>query len=140
MKIADFSDLRALVTYGFRGEALNALCGLSELEIETRRGSDTVGRRFTFDLVGAVRTSAPLAMNPGTTVVAKNLFHPLPVRRNLYKKGNRKKEELKKVEYFCKAYAIVRYAKLVERAPFIGVNCRILSGLHCESACGTTRV
>lgn len=107
-KIADFSDLRSLATYGFRGEALNALCGLSEVEIETKRRSDPVGRKFTFDASGAVKTSAPLAMNPGTTVVAKNMFHNLPVRRNLYKKGNRKKEELKRVEYFCKAYGIVR--------------------------------
>ena len=107
-KIADFSDLRALATYGFRGEALNALCGLSEVEIETKRRSDSVGRKFTFGAPGGVKTSEPLAMNAGTTIVAKNVFHNLPVRRNLYKKGNRKKEELKRVEYFCKAYGIVR--------------------------------
>ena len=64
-KIADFSDLRALATYGFRGEALNALCGLSEVEIETKRRTDSVGRKFTFDASGGVKTSAPLAMNPG---------------------------------------------------------------------------
>jgi DNA mismatch repair protein PMS1 len=36
-KISDFSDLNRLETYGFRGEALSAICSLANIEIETKR-------------------------------------------------------------------------------------------------------
>jgi DNA mismatch repair ATPase MutL len=54
-----------------------------------------------------VTASTALAMNTGTTIVAKNLFHNIPVRRNLYKKGSKKNDDLKKVEYLCRAYAVI---------------------------------
>ncbi len=107
-KIVDFADLRRLTTYGFRGEALNALCGLAHVEIETRRECDKVGKKFVVDSSAAVVTAASVAMRPGMTVTARNLFHTVPVRRNMYKKGGRKSDELKKVEGLCRAFAIVR--------------------------------
>jgi DNA mismatch repair ATPase MutL len=66
-----------------------------------------VGRKFTFNSAGDVTASTALAMNTGTTIVAKNLFHNIPVRRNLYKKGSKKNDDLKKVEYLCRAYAVI---------------------------------
>lgn len=39
--------------------------------------------------------------------MAKKIFSNLPVRRNLYKKGNKAKEDLKKIESLCRSYAII---------------------------------
>jgi DNA mismatch repair protein PMS2 len=43
-KLSDFSDLGSIASFGFRGEALNALCELSHrFNVTTRQAKDSVG-------------------------------------------------------------------------------------------------
>lgn len=46
-----------LKTYGFRGEALNALCRISDVVIMTRTNKDEVGRLYNMDNKGNIMTS-----------------------------------------------------------------------------------
>ncbi|XP_076884827.1 DNA mismatch repair protein PMS1-like [Bidens hawaiensis] len=60
-KLTDFPDLQSLTTFGFRGEALSALCNLGDLTVETRTQNEKVATHLTFDRSGLLtdeRTTA----------------------------------------------------------------------------------
>jgi len=79
-KIAVPSDLEAIATLGFRGEALASIAAVSRFAIASR----AAGRPHAWRLEvegGAVRPVAPAALAPGTTVTVEELFYNTPARR-----------------------------------------------------------
>lgn len=80
-KIKDYKNLQeSLQTFGFRGEALSCLCNIANVTIITKSKSASTGCKLTYKKDGTFsRTLA--ARDTGTTVILKNLFHSLPVRR-----------------------------------------------------------
>jgi len=106
-KLQDFCDLEKLQTYGFRGEALSSLCSVSKLSIITRTKKDLAATSFLFNTSGSVESAKTNAAKIGTEIVAENLFFNLPVRRNFYKSGSKKKEEIKRVEKLIHSFAII---------------------------------
>ncbi|XP_035223307.1 PMS1 protein homolog 1-like isoform X2 [Stegodyphus dumicola] len=97
-KITSHLDLDKVQTYGFRGEALAALCAVSDLVITTKRTDEDIGFIYTFNHNGEVINQKPCSCSQGTTVAAFNLFKNIPVRRQFYRSIKNKKEELKNVE------------------------------------------
>jgi DNA mismatch repair protein PMS2 len=84
-KIEQFEDLMNVSSYGFRGEALNSLCELSEsFVVTTRRESDPAATKLTFDRMGRLKGQSHASRGIGTTVSIENLFQSLPVRRAEY--------------------------------------------------------
>lgn len=52
-KLQQFEDLEQLHSFGFRGEALNALCELSgQFSVTTRQANQELGYQLTFDTLG----------------------------------------------------------------------------------------
>jgi len=85
-KIGDFDDISKLVTYGFRGEALNAISRLSELKITTKTAEDDHGWELSFD--NEFNLSSTKDVNKaeiGTDIYLQNLFRNLPVRYQEFK-------------------------------------------------------
>ena len=78
-----FADLQTLASFGFRGEALNSLCAVSELMVTTRTAGDVVGSRVTYNSSGQISSQMSIARAKGTTVALRELFKPLPVRRKV---------------------------------------------------------
>jgi DNA mismatch repair protein MutL len=79
-KIRSVSDLFAVRTLGFRGEALPSIASVSKMEITSRPGKDLAGHTFKIaggKFVSIEETGCP----PGTSVVVRDLFYNLPVRR-----------------------------------------------------------
>ena len=78
-KIRSAGDLVGVRSFGFRGEALPAICSVSQLEIETALadGAGTVVRAAG----GAVADIADTARRRGTTVGVGRLFFNAPARR-----------------------------------------------------------
>ena len=78
-KIRAASDLVGVRSFGFRGEALPAICSVSQLEIETALGdgAGTVVRAAG----GSVADVADTARRRGTTVGVARLFFNAPARR-----------------------------------------------------------
>ncbi|CAI9264222.1 unnamed protein product [Lactuca saligna] len=103
-KLADFSDLQSVTTFGFRGEALSALCYLGDLTVETRTKSEQVATHLTFGRSGLLTDEKKTARQVGTTVTVKKLFSNLPVRSKEFHRNIRK--EYGKLISLLNAYAL----------------------------------
>lgn len=86
-KLADFEGLQEVKTYGFRGEALNAICALSELQITTRFKDSQLGYRLVFGKDNQIVEKVPVSCEVGTIISIKNLFHSIPVRKIDFEKN-----------------------------------------------------
>lgn len=77
-KISRASDLVGIHSFGFRGEALPAICSVAQLQIETAPG-DGAGTRIEAS-GGAVIAVSDAARRRGTTVTVSSLFYNAPAR------------------------------------------------------------
>ncbi|XP_076346262.1 PMS1 protein homolog 1-like isoform X2 [Tachypleus tridentatus] len=107
-KISSYSDLDTLKTYGFRGEALGALCSVAEVTIITKTEEDELSFVYTLDHSGRILSSKPSPLGQGTTVAATRLFKNLPVRKQFYGSAKQKREEIKKIEDLVMAFSIMQ--------------------------------
>lgn len=78
-KIRDAADLVGVRSFGFRGEALPAICSVSHLIIETAPGDG--GGTVVRASAGAVQEVGEIARRRGTTISVSHLFHNAPARQ-----------------------------------------------------------
>ncbi|KIY71044.1 hypothetical protein CYLTODRAFT_441541, partial [Cylindrobasidium torrendii FP15055 ss-10] len=109
-KIADWSDLDNVTSFGFRGEALSALCAMCDQVTVTTKANETVGATLELDKTGKVKGKKRVARQRGTTILLSNLFSPLPVRRKDFERNA--KREYGKTLSLLQAYALVPCSKL----------------------------
>lgn len=84
-KIKNSSDLAAIGTLGFRGEALAAVSSVSKTEMFTKTADETFGVHYVIE--GGVECENSEAGCPdGTTVVVRDLFYNTPARMKFLKK------------------------------------------------------
>jgi DNA mismatch repair protein MutL len=79
-KISTADDLGAIVTLGFRGEALPSIASVSRFAITSRHVHEERAASVNVD-GGSVGELAPAAHPPGTTIEVRDLFFNLPARR-----------------------------------------------------------
>jgi DNA mismatch repair protein MutL len=77
-KIRTSADLTGVRTFGFRGEALPAICSVSRMEIETAR-ADGAGTMVS-SAGGAPSVTTETQRRRGTTVSVRDLFYNSPAR------------------------------------------------------------
>jgi len=83
-KLANDADLDAIVTLGFRGEALPAICAVTRFSVcSCPRGSDT--GTLVRGEGGTVSEKLLVAASAGTTVEAQDLFFNTPARLKFLK-------------------------------------------------------
>jgi DNA mismatch repair protein MutL len=82
-KIRDAADLRAIRTFGFRGEALAAIASVSHLELKART-SAADGVHLSV-IGGELVAARACAMAPGTRIEARDLFYNTPARLKFLK-------------------------------------------------------
>ena len=78
------SDLFAIETMGFRGEALSSIGAVSMLQIDTRREDQPEGWSLVVE-GGVQKPVVPRARAVGTTVEVRQLFFNTPARRKFLK-------------------------------------------------------
>ncbi len=83
-KLRSAEDLAAIMTLGFRGEALAAITAISEFRILTKRKEDEEGTLLA-GKYGAVDTVKPEGCPDGTTIICENLFAATPARLKFLK-------------------------------------------------------
>ena len=106
-KISEHKDLESLVTYGFRGEALAAVCAVGKLTVTTRTDADEVASVYTMDNSGEIADIKPSHMSQGTQVTVSQLFYNVPVRKQYFQTPRRKKDEILKVEDLLLSFGLI---------------------------------
>lgn len=83
-KIAQASDLFALSTMGFRGEALASIAAVAQVELRTRTPNDEVGTLI--EISGSKVERQEVVQCPvGSSFSVKNIFFNVPARRKFLK-------------------------------------------------------
>ena len=83
-KLKDASELMAIGTLGFRGEALSSIAAVAQVELITKTEDALTGVRYVIE--GAVEKEfQEVGVPKGTTILVKNLFFNTPVRRKFLK-------------------------------------------------------
>ncbi len=84
-KIKSASDLDAIGTLGFRGEAMASIAAVSKTELLTRTENEAIGTRI--EIAGGEEISFGEAGCPcGTTIVVRDIFFNTPARMKFLKK------------------------------------------------------
>ena len=84
-KIKDQTDLEAIMTLGFRGEALAAIASVSRLRIMSKQDGEEMGGLLEChggEIVSHMKTGCV----KGTTVIVEDLFYNVPARKKFLKK------------------------------------------------------
>ncbi len=101
-KISSLDDLQAIVSLGFRGEALPSVASVSRL-ILTTRSADTAWKVETND--GQIGEPVPAAHTAGTTVEVRDLFYNTPARRKFLRS---ERTEFRHIDKWIRRLALAR--------------------------------
>ena len=83
-KIREASDLFALRTMGFRGEALASIAAVAQIELKTRLESEELGTKLV--IAGSkFESQEAISCSKGSNFSVKNLFFNIPARRKFLK-------------------------------------------------------
>jgi DNA mismatch repair protein MutL len=104
-KIATLDDLEALISLGFRGEALPSIASVSRLLLSSRVAGEPHGWQVA-STGGDLGTPKPAARPVGTTVEVRDLFFNTPARRKFQRS---EKTELGHVDSVVRNLALARF-------------------------------
>lgn len=83
-KITSLDDLYSITSLGFRGEALSSVSHVARVEVMTKSGSSLSGLNASIE-EGSVVSKEIVGTPKGTTMIVRDLFYNLPVRKNFLK-------------------------------------------------------
>ena len=103
-KIASLDDLEAVVSLGFRGEALPSIASVARLSLCSRSRDDDTAWQVEADN-GAISDPRPAAHPVGTTVEVHDLFYNTPARRRFLRT---ERTEFGHIEKWVRRLALAR--------------------------------
>ncbi|CCH43072.1 DNA mismatch repair protein [Wickerhamomyces ciferrii] len=103
-KLSNFEDLDNVDTLGFRGEAINSLCSISNLKIITTK-TPPKAHAIEYLPSGEIHKKTICSRSKGTSIIITNLFNNLPVRRKDFQKNFKK--EFSKCLQNLYSYALI---------------------------------
>ena len=83
-KIKEASDLFALHTMGFRGEALASIAAVAQIDLKTRQEGDDLGTHLVIS-GSKFESQEVIPCQKGCNVSVKNIFFNIPARRKFLK-------------------------------------------------------
>ena len=84
-KIRTDTDLFALTTLGFRGEALASIASVSRLQLKTCDNENGLGQQIYAE-GGKIKNADEVGLPRGTDIEVRNLFFNLPARKKFLRK------------------------------------------------------
>lgn len=117
-KIREYSDLNnSLSTFGFRGEALSAICAMGDMTVSTRTPSCATASLLAYDRFGQLTSCVPAAREVGTTVSIRELFKRLPVRHKEFTRNAKAQvgASLRLIQSYAIAQPTVRFSVVAEK-------------------------
>ncbi|MBO5134779.1 MAG: DNA mismatch repair endonuclease MutL [Bacteroidaceae bacterium] len=83
-KISQASDLYALRTMGFRGEALPSIAAVAQIELKTRTAENELGIHLTIEN-SHIADQNVISCPVGANFIVNNIFYNVPARRKFLK-------------------------------------------------------
>ena len=83
-KISDEDDLYAIHSLGFRGEGLASIASVSWFNLSSRTTNSQYGSQIS-SVFGDIQDIKPSAINSGTVVEVKDIYHNIPARKKFLK-------------------------------------------------------
>ena len=83
-KLSNIDDLYNIISFGFRGEALASISSVSKVEVLTKTENSLSGLRGIVENEEVLQIT-PIGCPKGTTMIIKDLFYNIPVRRSFLK-------------------------------------------------------
>jgi len=117
-KIREYDDLsQNLSTFGFRGEALSAICAMGDMTISTKTAADSCASLIAYDRFGKLSSSSPAAREVGTTVSVRELFKRLPVRHKEFMRNAKSQVSatLRLIQSYAIAQPEIRFTVVAEK-------------------------
>jgi DNA mismatch repair protein MutL len=105
-KISNLDDLEAVVSLGFRGEALASISSVSRLTMTSNTGASNEAWQACSEGREMATTLSPAAHPQGTSVEVRDLFFNTPARRKFLRT---EKTEFSHIEEVMKRQALSRY-------------------------------
>ncbi len=109
-KLSDASDLDAIPTLGFRGEALPSIASVARISVVTRHAGEDSGTLLEIDegrITGRQRQGA----SHGTVMTVRQLFRNVPARRKFLRTAATETSHIQNmVTRYALAYPEVRFA------------------------------
>jgi len=121
-KIRTASDLEAIATLGFRGEALPSIASVSRFRLTTREHEAVAGSEIIVN-AGKIDIVREGGEAPGTQVEVRSLFYNLPARRKFLRSENTESRNiehqihLQAIGHPHTAFTFVRDDRLVFQLP-----------------------
>lgn len=117
-KIREYEDLsHSLDTFGFRGEALAAICAMGDTTVCTRTSEDGMAALLAYDRFGKLTSQTPAAREVGTTISVRELFKRLPVRHREFMRNAKAQVSLslRLIQAYAIAQPDIRFHVVAEK-------------------------
>jgi DNA mismatch repair protein MutL len=101
-KIASIEDLSALMSMGFRGEALSSITSVSKVNVVSKYTDEKIGNEISF--IGEKSSVKSSPKESGTTVKVQNIFYNIPARQKYLKSSQ---TEYRKIYELISKYMLV---------------------------------
>ncbi len=102
-KLRDVSELTAINTLGFRGEAIPSIASVSKLVVTSRQAASPLGSRLESRFGRLVKVHE-MGAAPGTVLEIRNLFANVPARRKFLKSTA---TEIAHIDEAVRSYALI---------------------------------
>lgn len=130
-KLTQVSDLQALNTYGFRGEALSSISAVSNVSLITRELDSEIGTKLEL-VAGKIVSQASIGCTVGTDLAVYDLFYNIPARLKFLKKTETEwRQILTLFQAFVLAHTHVHFRlfsdhKLLYNCPAVDLEDRVI--------------
>lgn len=86
-KLSTIDDIYSVLSLGFRGEALASVASVSKVEVLSKTKDSDVGTQTLIE-GGEIKEKNTIGSPKGTSIIVRDLFYNLPVRRKFLKGVN----------------------------------------------------
>ena len=113
-KLSKLSDLEAITTLGFRGEALPSIAAVAEVNMVTHSHDEAAGTFLNLKN-GAIIEKLKRGCPQGTTVTVRNLFRSIPARLKFLKSPATENSHITNlVSQYALAFPEVKFTLVIE--------------------------
>jgi DNA mismatch repair protein MutL len=131
-KISSLTDLETCTTFGFRGEALSSIAGVSQVTLITKEESAQYATQLVLS-EGVLVNESQVSANKGTDVAVSELFYTIPARKKFLKtKETEWRHILHMVQAYCVDYPAIHFELFSEGESIL--NCPVADSLETRVA------